>query len=109
MNLLFKYFDKNNIVLSESINYYDRYRYTFQLGTLIKSDHLSKDWLLLLFKICNQCKISMYKEKHIDPVINYIKKHENEEKFINKDYVSIIETNYDKIKNYPTELKDTLG
>ena len=95
--MLLEYFEKNNIALTNAINYKDsRWRYS-ALDQLLRRDHLNKEWLLLLFKICNQCKTNFTKQI-IDKAIDYIDNNQDEnDKFKDGKYKLIIENEYNKL------------
>ena len=105
LSLLLKYFNKNNIALKHGINYKSKYDDTVLL-TLLESDYLNKrEWLLLLFDICNQCKINFTKDI-INQAINYINKpcdydgniiKKKKEEFKDGKYKLLIENEYNKL------------
>ena len=93
MELLLKYFDKNNIGLTNSINS-NKYHALFILFESRSAN--IQDWLNLLSNVCNQCKTN-FKKEHIDNALDFVKKFRDE--FDDIDYESMIVNKFKQPNN----------
>ena len=92
LSILLKYFNKNNIAIANGINYEDS-----PLLLLLKKEHLTEEWLQLLFNICIQCKVCITDEAYKE-AINLCQTNDTLKN--NPNYQAIIETSYEKIKQF---------